>query len=57
MGLEGDRHRLGALLPRPLNDLFEHVAMGAMDAVKVPDADQRRAEAGGDVLEFVEDMH
>jgi hypothetical protein len=28
-----------------------------VDAVKVPNAYQRRAEAGGDVLEFVEDMH
>ena len=57
MRLEGHRHRLGPLLPRPLDDLFEHAAMGAMDAVKVPNAHQRRPEAGGNVLEFVEDMH
>jgi len=57
VGLEGHRHRLGTLLPRPLNDLPEHAAMGTVDTVKVPDAYQRRAEARGDFLEFVEDMH
>ena len=57
MGLEGDRHRLGALLPRALHDFLEHVAVSAMHAVKVPDAHQRRAEVGGNILEFVEDLH
>ena len=57
MGLEGDCHRLGALLPRAAHDLLQHVAVGAMHAVKVPDAHQRRAEAGGNILEFVEDLH
>jgi hypothetical protein len=57
MGLEGHRHRFRALLSRPLHDLFEHMTMGAMDAVKVPDAYQRRAEAGRDFFEFLEDLH
>ncbi len=57
MGLEGDRHRLGALLPGAAHDFLEHVTVGAMDAVKIPDAHQRRSVTGGDVLEFVEDLH
>ena len=57
MGLERDRHGLGALLPRALHDLLEHVAVSAMHAVKVPDAHHRRAEVGRNVFEFVEDLH
>ncbi len=57
MGLECDRHGLGALLPRALHDFLEHVAVSAVHAVKVPDADHGRAEVCRNVFEFVEDMH
>ena len=57
MRLEADCHRFGILLPRATHNFFEHMAMRAMNAVKVPDAHQRRAEAGGNFFEFVEDVH
>jgi hypothetical protein len=33
------------------------MAVGAVDAVKVPDTYQSRAEVWRDILEFVEDLH
>ena len=57
MRLERDRHRFGALLPRALHDLFEHMAVGAMHAVEVPDADHVGPKSGRNIFEFVEDLH
>ena len=57
MGFEGDRHRLGALLPCAAYDLLEYMTVGAVDTVEIPDTHDRRTEVGGNILEFVEDLH
>ena len=56
-GSNVDRHGFRALLPRALHYFFKHVAVSAMNAVKVPDTDHGRAEVCRNVLEFVEDLH
>jgi hypothetical protein len=57
MRLEADCHRFGILLTCATHNFFEHMAMRPMNAVKVSDTYQRWAEAGGNFLEFVEDVH
>src|SRR3954451_12925806 len=57
MRFEAHRHRLRVLLTGATNDFFEHMAVRTMNAVKIPNAHQRRAKAGGNFLEFVEDLH
>ena len=57
MGLERDRHGLDSLLPRPANDLLQHMAVSAMYAVKIADAHNRRPEVGRNFFEFVKDFH
>ena len=57
MRLEGDGDRLGVLLRARCARFPEHSAVRAMDAVKVAHADDRRAEVGRNVFEFVKDLH
>src|ERR1700687_5880948 len=57
MRLKRYGNSLGSARPSPGNDLAQYVRMRAMHSVKVADADQRRAEVGGNVFEFVENLH
>jgi hypothetical protein len=57
MGLERDRDRLRLLLARTLGDVLENSFVGAMHAVEVADAHDRRAKVGWNIFEFVEDLH
>src|SRR5208282_3229163 len=57
MRLEGDNHGLSVLSLRPAHDLIENMTVSTMYAVEVADAEQRRTEVAGDVVEFVESQH
>jgi hypothetical protein len=57
MRLESDRHRFALSLPRACHDVGQHPGVGTMHAVKVPHAQQRRAEAVWNLLEFVKNLH
>ena len=57
MRFEGDGDGLPIFLPRPLDDLREHVDVRVMHAVKVPNAYERGTEVRGYFFEFVEDSH
>jgi len=57
MGFKRDRHRLSPLLPGPAHYLAQHVAVRSMNAIKVPDADHRWPEIGGNIFEFVKNVH
>src|SRR5579864_7087200 len=57
MRLERNRYRLALLLSCAADDIGQHAGMGPMDAIKVPYAQQRSTEAGGNVIEFVKNLH
>ena len=57
MRLERNRYRLALLLSRAADDVGQHAGMGPMHAVKVPHAQERWTEAGGNVIEFVKNLH
>ena len=52
-----DCHSRRALSFRALNNIPQHMAMGAMNSVKVAHADQRRSKVFWDVCELVKDFH
>jgi len=57
MRLERNRYRLALLLSCAADDVGQHAGMGPMHAVKVPHAQERWTEAGGNVIEFVKNLH
>ena len=57
MWIERDCYRACILRARALHDLRKHVAMGAMDAIEITDADDGRSEVFGDFAELAEDLH
>ena len=57
MGIKGDSHRLRVPGLRSPHDLVQNMAVSAVHTVEVTDADERRTEVAGDVVEFVEGQH
>src|SRR5580692_6151081 len=57
MRLERNRYRFALFLSRAADDVVQHAGMGPMHAVKVAHAQQRWTEAGGNVIEFVKNLH
>jgi hypothetical protein len=57
VGLEGNNHRLRVSGFRSPHDLVQNMAVSAVHAVEVADADERWTEVAGDVVEFVESSH
>ena len=57
MRLEGHSHRLGIDGLGALHNFAENKAVRAVYAVEVADARPCRAKVGGNVFEFVEDLH
>jgi len=57
MRLKGHSHGPGLMVSRPQHDFPQHMRMRPMHSVKVAHADQRRAKVGGNIVEFVKDLH
>jgi len=57
MGLEGDNHRLRAPSFRPPHDFVQNKTVSAVHTVEVADANERRTEVAGNIVEFVESSH
>ena len=57
MRLEGDNDRLRVRGFRPPHDFVDNMPVSAVDAVEVADAEQRRTEVAGNLVEFVESQH
>ena len=58
-GMRFERHRdgLAAAGSSAGNNLPQDVRVRLMYAVKISDADERRAEVGGNIVEFVKNLH
>ena len=57
MRLKRDCNRFCTERPRAGCDRPQNMRMGAMDAVKVPYAQQRRSEVYRNVFKFAKDLH
>ena len=57
VGLEGDHHRVCVLGLGSPDDLVDNVAVSAVHAVEVTNAEDRGTEVAGDVVELVESQH
>lgn len=57
MRLKGYCNRFAPTLSRARHNLMQHMRMRAMYSVKIPDADQGRAEISRNVVEFVKNQH
>src|SRR5258708_15854 len=57
MRFEGDRDRLSSPLLCPLNDLADHMQVGAVNPIKIPHRQNRWAKIGRDFFEFSKNLH
>jgi hypothetical protein len=55
--IESDHHRLRTRSLRAPHDLVENMPVSPMYAVEVADANERRTEVAGNVVEFMESKH